>query len=656
MQMTLPAQFSAISAPKDLALRYKRFVFRFIVSHCEGPTFAAWAIRHLMLRMPALFIWIMRILGLKERTDPNAPWHNPLPLASDELIRRWPKQTAFVALRLAAPDLLLEERPVRHWKEMTTTVIEGVAGAYFELGRFHRAREAMECAAAQSFRSYYFAYMLGCLYLLERNEAAALRWIVEAADISPGLAAPEEYYFLTGNDPSYTRNEFDDIDADGWLRSAYNFLGQRALHVGEGQLRPACHAKSMEKQAQLRERARPTPVLQEFLARKNIDFETMHVLPWEWGKQIGHLGMLEVALRMRELNWWNGPAVLLSHSPRVPNRAMLSLFEQYTDFTVVDDSYVDGAFRDPVARELVAMLRSHGMPYYAWKYPDGEVVPWHQAGAHAMWEWEAQDRGYPFREVYDASLGQDAELLDIAGKAFKSWGISASDWYVCVHVRESGYNLDTTDGGQSNRNASTANYEQALRYITERGGWVIKLGAPSAPSLPDMPRVVDYARGSFKSDKMDIHLIRHAKFFVGTTSGLANVAVSFGIPTAQVNCLTTEAQLWHSGVRFSLKPVFRSDGTMLSQREITSTQWRWGLFTFDTMKRYGLHAVDNSPDEILETVAEVHALADNRLGSAADDRALIDEWRTCLPVPYHYGCSQPSTHFLRKHRGTFLQL
>ncbi len=97
-----------------------------------------------------------------------------------------------------------------------------------------------------------------------------------------------------------------------------------------------------------------------------------------------------------------------------------------------------------------------------------------------------------------------------------------------------------------------------------------------------MPRVVDYARSGFKSDKMDIHLIRHAKFFVGTTSGLANVAVSFGIPTAQVNCLTTEAQLWHSRVRFSLKPVFRSDGTILvALREITSTQWRWGLFTFD---------------------------------------------------------------------------
>jgi hypothetical protein len=73
------------------------------------------------------------------------------------------------------------------------------------------------------------------------------------------------------------------------------------------------------------------------------------------------------------------------------------------------------------------------------------------------------------------------------------------------------------------------------------------------------------------------------------------------------------------------------------------------------MRRYGLHAVDNSPDEILETVAEVHALADCSLGSTADDRALIDDWRKSLPVPYHYGCSRPSLHFLRKHRRTFLR-
>ena len=184
---------------------------------------------------------------------------------------------------------------------------------------------------------------------------------------------------------------------------------------------------------------------------------------------------------------------------------------------------------------------------------------------------------------------------------------------------------------------------------------MIKLGAPSSPPLPAMPRVVDYARSPFKSEQMDIHLIRHAKFFIGTTSGLANVAVSFGLATAQVNCLTTEAQLWHSGVRFSLKPIYRSDGTMLSQHEITATQWRWGLFTFDTMKRYGLHAVDNSPDEILETVKEVEALSNNRLTATDDDRALIDEWRQCLPVPHHYGCSLPSIYFLRKFRRSFLR-
>jgi putative glycosyltransferase (TIGR04372 family) len=639
----------------NLVFYYKQFVFQFIVMHCGGTTFVDRAIRDLMLRRPALFGLALRILRLKEFVDSNRPWHRPLSFASDQLIERWPRETAFLSLRIAAPDPMLGE-PVEHWDDLTTTVAESLASAYFELGRFHRAREVLECAAVLGFRSPRFAYMLACLHLLDDDETEAVRWTIKAAELSPGLSAPSEYFSLTIDGPPYERTEFDCNNDDvAWLHSAYNYVGQRVLHVGEGQLRPACHVKSMKKQTMLRDRARPTPVLASFLKQTKIDFDTMHVLPWEWATHIGHLGMLEIMLRMRSLGWWNGHAILLTHAPKVANRVMLSLFEKFPDLTMIEDGYDDGAFRDPLAQELAALLRSHGLPYYAWRYPDERVVPWHEAGAHAIGDWEAQDRGYPLREVYDSSFGKDSTTLERAEEAFKIWGMSASDWYVCVHVREPSYSLEEASSGQNNRNASTANYEQALRYITDRGGWVIKLGAPSSPPLPAMLRVVDYARSAFKSELMDIHLIRHAKFFIGTTSGLANVAVSFGLPTAQVNCLTTEAQLWHSGVRFSLKPIYRSDGTMLSQHEITSTQWRWGLFTFDTMKRYGLYTIDNSPEEILETVKEVEALCDHRLAVATtDDRALIDAWRKCLPVPYHYGRSLPSIYFLRKFRGTFL--
>lgn len=45
-----------------------------------------------------------------------------------------------------------------------------------------------------------------------------------------------------------------------------------------------------------------------------------------------------------------------------------------------------------------------------------------------------------------------------------------SDWYVCLHVREPSHYLEIEGTGQTHRNADIANYLDAIRYITERGG------------------------------------------------------------------------------------------------------------------------------------------------------------------------------------------
>ncbi|SIO40033.1 putative glycosyltransferase, TIGR04372 family [Bradyrhizobium erythrophlei] len=594
---------------------------------------------------------ILHFSLLKERVDPDAPWHNPESLSSAWLISRFPRETAFVSLQIAASDTFLFPHAVSAWRQLDTTRLESMASSYFEIGRFHRAKEALECAAVLHFRSPYFSYMLGSLYLLAGDESKAAACAREAVKLDPGYLAPSEYFFLTTDkSPPYRPTQYDTVfGEDGLLRSLYDSTGQRVLHVGAGQLRPLLHSKAMEKRAILRKLAQPSPSLARFLSERNIDFQQMHVLPWEWTSQIGHLGMLEIMLRMRKLGWWEGHAILLTHENQIANRTFLSLLEDEAGLTIISDSHND------VSRELASLLPSHGMPYYAWRYPNAQVVPWHEAAALAICEWERQNLGYPLRGVFDRKFGDDTSIVEKARDAFREWGIGPNDWYVCVHMREPSYIGADADRGQNNRNANPKNYEEALRYITSQGGWVLKLGAPQSPPLPGMERVVDYARSRHKSDSLDIYLIRHAKFFVGTTSGLVNVAVSFGLPTAQVNCLTTESQLWHSGVRFCLKPIVRADGRMLTQKELISSQWRWGLFTVDTMRYYNLTAADNSSDEILETVREVHSIAGGaKYMDGAEDVRLREQWKNGLEVRHHYGCALPSAYFLRKHGMRFL--
>ena len=42
-----------------------------------------------------------------------------------------------------------------------------------------------------------------------------------------------------------------------------------------------------------------------------VPLDELRIIPEEWTTQIGHLGMLDILFRMRELGWWSGKAVMV---------------------------------------------------------------------------------------------------------------------------------------------------------------------------------------------------------------------------------------------------------------------------------------------------------------------------------------------------------
>jgi putative glycosyltransferase (TIGR04372 family) len=228
---------------------------------------------------------------------------------------------------------------------------------------------------------------------------------------------------------------------------------------------------------------------------------------------------------------------------------------------------------------------------------------------------------------------------------------------VCLHTRDAAHYFEFKGTGQTHRNAPIETSLDAIRFITAQGGWVIKLGGPNSPKLPQLERTVDYALSGFRTDLLDLHLIRHARAFLGTTSGLTNVAISFGVPSAIVNAITTDAQLWNKDVRFALKPVRLADGTMLTQRQLTSSPWRWRVFDAAVLGRSGAQPVTNSSAEILQTAREVVALASGRSAefeAEYDTAALLSRWRNALTLPYYYGTSRPGLDYLDRYKDEFL--
>jgi putative glycosyltransferase (TIGR04372 family) len=201
--------------------------------------------------------------------------------------------------------------------------------------------------------------------------------------------------------------------------------------------------------------------------------------------------------------------------------------------------------------------------------------------------------------------------------------------------------------GESIRNTDLENYRDAIQHVSSMGGWVVRMGGPRAPPLPRIDRVIDYAHTPEKTPEMDIHLVRHARMFIGTTSGFAYVASSLGTPSAIVDAISSIGLLLPKQTRFATKLVRTRTGRMLSLAELTSDRFRWSLANFETLARAELTVEDNSPDEVLETVKEVLTLTSAGSESVGLPAA---SWKTGFEIPDFFGAASPSGYFVEKHR------
>jgi putative glycosyltransferase (TIGR04372 family) len=530
------------------------------------------------------------------------------------------------------------------------------ARALFELAEFEHSREALSGGAwvPELERNSELAVLKSMLDVIAGDEASAVENMQRASAIRPLLMRPHQN-IAARSSVDYVPNSLDQFcGMRGRLFDICNFAGQRVTHVGRGDIGVRLYERALVAQAELR--ALPPPVLSpelaSVLAGLNICFDEMRIIPEEWTTQIGHLGMLDILFRMRELGWWSGTPLIVVRSDIVANQSFFRLFERLGRILVIGQS-----ISDAVGEELLSLQRWCGLNFNAFRLPNKEVVPWQDAGALAVAQWEREGRGHPLRDEYDRIYGSSPEVAANYRRAREQFGMGPDDWYVCLHTRDASHYFEFAGIGQSHRNSPIEAYLDAVRFITSRGGWVIKLGGPNSPKLPPMERTVDYALSDFKSELMDICLIRNAKAFVGTTSGLTNVAVSLGIPSAIVNCISTDAQLWTSGVRFALKPVRLADGKMLTQSQLTYPPWRWRVFDAAVLSRSGAYPHTNTPDEICAALQEVEALASGRLAEFEREYevdALLSRWTSQLALPHYYGMSKPSLYYLRKYETEFL--
>jgi putative glycosyltransferase (TIGR04372 family) len=228
-------------------------------------------------------------------------------------------------------------------------------------------------------------------------------------------------------------------------------------------------------------------------------------------------------------------------------------------------------------------------------------------------------------------------------------GVPADSWYVGLHVREGSYYAESSGGMSTHRNAQIEDYFPAIKAITDRGGYVVRLGDSSMRALPEMPRVLDYALSAQKSPQADIFFCATSRFVIGTTSGLTTAALSFGTPMLLVNCISNDWQLWSPDTHFIVKPVWDIRGKrILSFAETYSQPIQGFLINAHVMRRHGLEAIPNTPEEIKNAVVYKMARLDGAIPS--DDDPVMDSYRAAMAGnPMMFGAARPVPAFLEFH-------
>lgn len=215
------------------------------------------------------------------------------------------------------------------------------------------------------------------------------------------------------------------------------------------------------------------------------------------------------------------------------------------------------------------------------------------------------------------------EEKEIGDKTLERMGISKEDWYVCVFARDSAYLKNypyrieqfKDNGEHDYRDSDINSLEKSMRYIIDRGGWVIRLGQIVENRMNfKHPKIIDYPFSQWRSDFMDIYLQFRAKFVLSSsTSGITDVVALFNTPycgvnmpfyynTPYKNSISIPKKMQRNGIFLSLPQVIILANSV-SEDKIPPNYP--DFFRGDFYTKNHIEFIANTQDEILELTIEM---------------------------------------------------
>lgn len=240
-------------------------------------------------------------------------------------------------------------------------------------------------------------------------------------------------------------------------------------------------------------------------------------------------------------------------------------------------------------------------------------------------------------------------------------GLGPLDWYVCLFARDDAYLNSTVGTGidwsyHAHRNADIESYREAVELILAAGGFVFRIGSHvDRPFTIAHPRCIDYTRYD-RSDFLDIYLLAHARFVIGTTSGIGDVAEIFDVPRLGTNWAPFGSAPYQ--LRSLVTPKLlrrRNDGRLLSFQEalsFTSKSSNPQVWDGNAMAALGIDYVDNTADELTDATSDMLRLLSDDTPWSEEELLLQQLYREAFGSDHWLGDSltPAAPSFLKRYR------
>jgi putative glycosyltransferase (TIGR04372 family) len=200
-------------------------------------------------------------------------------------------------------------------------------------------------------------------------------------------------------------------------------------------------------------------------------------------------------------------------------------------------------------------------------------------------------------------LELDSDYVQKSISELRNYGLNKSDWFVTLHVRETGNHNE-------HNNQSINTYIKSIEHITNLGGKVIRVGDSSMPGLPHIKGLIDLSQNSSNSSHLHLYALAASKFFIGTQSGPKAVPSLFNVPSL----ITNTTMLGLETFRCSKKTIYLPkksflNGRLLSFSEVINSPVGYGSYREDDLKEQRIFFESNTENQILNGVKEMVGIA-----------------------------------------------